>query len=101
MNLKIYEKEAGMEIYMEGELDHHGAKDTMRRINSAIDASMPQTCVLDMSGIGFMDSSGIAVVLGVYRRMEEVSGSMRVRNVPVQAKKVFKAAGVDRIVDFE
>jgi stage II sporulation protein AA (anti-sigma F factor antagonist) len=54
--------------------------------------------VLDFSGVSFMDSSGIAVVLRTCRRMQEVGGKLRAVNVPEQAAKVLRAAGVERMV---
>lgn len=48
-----------------------------------------------------MDSSGIAVVMRALKRMRAMGGSAALRNVPTQAKKVFTAAGVFRIIPLE
>ena len=48
-----------------------------------------------------MDSSGLAVVLGAYRRMRELDGTFCVRNVPPQPMKVFSAVRLDRLIRFE
>jgi stage II sporulation protein AA (anti-sigma F factor antagonist) len=56
---------------------------------------------LDLSGVTFMDSSGIAVLLRALRRVRELSGSVRVIHVPAQPAKVLRAAGVDRLIKFE
>ena len=47
-----------------------------------------------------MDSSGIAVVLRSWKRMRELGGSMALQNVPPQAAKVLRAAGVDKLLPF-
>lgn len=86
-------------LSMSGELDHHGAKEAMSAITARIDVALPAECVLDMSGITFMDSSGIAVILKTQRRMAELSGSFFVENVPPQAMRVLDAAGIGRIVN--
>ena len=62
---------------------------------------MPSMLILDMSGVSFMDSSGIAVLLRAYRRLGELGGTVKVVNIPAQAGKVLRAAGVDRIMEFE
>lgn len=84
-----------------GELDHHGAKDTLREMELAIDAALPLRLVLDMSGITFMDSSGIAVILRAQQRMQLMDGSLLVCNVPAQAKRVLDAAGISRLVSIK
>ena len=50
---------------------------------------------------GDMDSSGIAVVLRAHRRMAALGGSLIVTGVPAQARKVFDAAGVPRLVTMQ
>lgn len=49
---------------------------------------------LDMSGITFMDSSGIGVVLGRYRRMSESGGKLRMGGMSIYAEKILRMAGV-------
>ena len=84
-----------------GELDHHEAQAVMAELNRRIDLAQPRQLTLDLSGLTFSDSSGIAVLLRAHRRMGQVRGSMRVVNTPAQAGKVFKAAGLERIIRFE
>lgn len=101
MNMKIRESEDGLVIMLSGELDHHAAKGALKEIADVADELVPTSCILDMSKITFMDSSGIAVVLGLYRKMSEVGGRVAVRNTPPSVMKVFKIAGLERIVTFE
>lgn len=88
-------------LFIKGELDHHGAKDAMRQIGYLLDAALPLRLVMDFSGVSFMDSSGIAVVLRAHRHMAALGGSCVVTAVPAQARKVFDAAGLPRMVSFE
>ena len=83
-----------------GEVDHHAAKDLMAQLSREIDAALPPRLELDLGGVSFMDSSGIAVVLRTWKRMKELEGSMTLRMVPPQAAKVLKAAGVDKLIPF-
>ena len=50
-----------------GELDHAAASSAMRAVTEAAGEYLPRTCVLDLSGLTFMDSSGIAVILRAQR----------------------------------
>lgn len=83
-----------------GELDHHGAKQVMEELDRRIERELPRRLTIDMGGVTFMDSSGIAVLLRAHRRMTQLQGSMEVTNVPQQAQRVFQAAGLHRIITF-
>ena len=81
-----------------GELDHHGARTALREMEEALDAALPRKLVLDLSGVTFMDSSGIAVILRARQKMQLLDGGLLVRGVPPQARRVLEAAGVNRLV---
>lgn len=98
MKIKTTISDSLLRLYFEGELDHHAAKTVMRDIEDAIDRHLPRDLLLDMSGLTFMDSSGIAVVLKAYRRMNEIGGRTRVANVHDQPRRVFDASGIERII---
>ena len=87
-----------IKLCLQGELDHHAARQAMKEIGQAVDTRLPVHCILDFDGVDFMDSSGIAVVLNAHRRMRELGGTLEVEHVPPQAGRVFSAAGVDKIV---
>ena len=90
-----------MVLTISGEVDHHGAGEIMREMDRQVDAQLPRRLALDLSGVTFMDSSGIALILRAFRRVGALGGQMTVRNVPAQAGKVLRAAGLERIVKFE
>lgn len=85
-------------VCLSGEIDHHAARRLMLELEREVESYFPRLLVLDLSGVSFMDSSGIAVLLRTWRRMQEVSGSMRVVRVPSQPGKVLKAANLHRII---
>ena len=57
MELHTEYKSGSLCIRLAGELDHHTAALTFQRIESALDRYLPRSCTLEMSGLGFMDSS--------------------------------------------
>ena len=49
--------------YLTGEIDHHAAQALRREIDAQIDARMPELLTMDFSGVTFMDSSGVGLIL--------------------------------------
>ena len=99
MDIRWSGEDRTLEIALVGELDHHAAQSAMQTLGRLLDERLPLKLNLDLSSLSFMDSSGIAVVLGLYKRIFALSGTMTVQHVPTQAMRVFTAAGIDRIVD--
>ena len=85
-------------LELSGELDHHAARKAMEEMEMAIDAAVPLKLVLDLGGVTFMDSSGLALLLRARRRMEALGGKLMVCHVPDQARRVRDAAGIDRLI---
>ena len=94
-------KDRTLYAVIDGEVDHHRARQIMGELVRQIDVTMPRQLTVDLGGVNFMDSSGIAILLRANRRMGELEGSMEVVHVPEQAGKVLRAAGVDRLIKFE
>ena len=96
----IKQKEEGLSVLLEGELGHHEALSALRSLEETISQQSPSRLELDFSGVSFMDSSGIALVVQSARQMGAIGGSLTVRGVSRQAMRVFDAAGIPRIVRF-
>ena len=100
MAMSCVENGQALTVRIEGEIDHHAARELMEQLARRIDTALPRSLALDLSAVSFMDSSGIAVVLRSWKQMGRIGGSMTLQNVPAQAGKVLRAAGVDKIVPF-
>ena len=101
MPVTCKEDERRLTALVAGELDHHGAKSVMEELERRIDAAQPRELTLDLSGLTFTDSSGIAVLLRAHRRMGQVRGFMKVVNTPDQAGEGFQAAGLGGRIQVE
>ena len=98
--MKIYTSysEGRLTLYFQGELDHHESKKAVVEAEEAILSYLPRDCVIDMSSLSFMDSSGIAVILRIYKRMSTNGGRTRIENAAGQPLRVLDTSGIDRII---
>lgn len=85
-------------VYLSGELDHHTAKKTRDAIDDIISLNPVKTLVLDMSKIGFMDSSGVGLVLGRYKLMREAGGNVELIAPNPAVKRIFEMSGVTKLI---
>lgn len=98
MNISTAFAAGRLTIYLAGELDHHEARGAIRSIDELLDEYLPRDCVLDMSGLSFMDSSGIALIMRMSRRMKNLGGRAWIENPAKQPLRVIDASGIDRLV---
>ena len=98
MNIRTAFAAGRLTIYLAGELDHHEARGAIRSIDELLDEYLPRDCVLDMSGLSFMDSSGIALIIRMSRRMKNLGGRAWIENPAKQPLRVIDASGIDRLV---
>lgn len=99
MRLTSYLQEGQLTIALTGEIDHHSAKEFIHAIAAKIETYNPGVCVLDFTDVSFMDSSGIAVVINTMRTVARRNGRLIVSGLQSQPMKVFKASGIDKIVE--
>ena len=98
--MKVYSawRDGKLTIYLHGELDHHEVRECMGAIERLLDEYLPRDCILDLSHLSFMDSSGIALILKLHRRMRECGGRAWVENAAAQPMRVIDASGIERLV---
>lgn len=84
-----------------GEIDHHSSASIRKAVDAALISYSPEALVLDMSGITFMDSSGLGLVLGRYTRSSEAGIAFSVIGAGERICKMFDMAGLDRIINYK
>lgn len=93
-----FTSEAGsLVVRVSGEVDHHSAKDIRERIDKQIFLEKPHLLVLDFSGLGFTDSSGIALIIGRAESIRAVGGSVRIVGMSAAMRKLVKLSGIEKI----
>ena len=97
MVVRIENTPAGLTAWLSGELDHHAARELRERIDAEAERGRYKRMVLDFSGLSFMDSSGIGLIMGRYRLMNTLGGTLRVRGASERMDKVMRLAGLDKL----
>lgn len=97
MPVRIEPKDSALTAVLEGEIDHHTAQTMREAVDAAVVRMKPEILRLDFSGVGFMDSSGVGLIMGRYRLMSEMGGTLEVVNVPERMAKMMRMAGLCRL----
>ena len=97
MNVTIESSGNLIIAYLIGDIDHHSSAALRERIDNVLAFKKPKHLILDFKNVSFMDSSGIGLVMGRYRIMQSYKGTLEIRNVSPQTKKLMELAGLGSI----
>jgi anti-sigma B factor antagonist len=80
-------------VAVTGEVDLYTAPRLWEALDSAI-AGAPRQLIVDLSGVTFLDSSGLNVLVHAHKRLKPISGSVIVRGA---GEQVFKALDLTKL----
>lgn len=81
-----------------GELDHHQSVEIREQIDRAVFKGDIKKIIFDFNHVSFMDSSGIGLIMGRYKLMQAVGGTVCAFGVGKQMDKLITMSGIKKIV---
>lgn len=100
MNLTLSKKREGRVLVarLAGELDHHTTETVRNTLDRELDTHPETWLILDLGDLTFMDSSGLGVILGRYRKIKSLGGEMALARIPQRIEKVVQISGLKKIM---
>ncbi|MFF1721130.1 STAS domain-containing protein [Streptomyces sviceus] len=85
-------------VTVQGEIDHD-VKDVLSEALLTADGAVPPLrIVADLSGVTFMDSSGINVFVAAYQQVSGAQGWLRIVGAQDSVLRVLQMVGVDTLI---
>jgi stage II sporulation protein AA (anti-sigma F factor antagonist) len=81
-----------------GEIDHHVSNILHEALQFEDDEMPPWRIVVDLSGVTFMDSTGINTFIACHRQVSERHGWMRITGAQTPVLRVLELVGVDALI---
>lgn len=94
MGVKISILDGVITSFIEGDIDHHTAKEIRETIDYHVRKYSPKLLELDFSNVQFMDSSGIGLIMGRYKLIKSLNGNLKVINIPSRLERMIKLSGL-------
>lgn len=85
-------------VELSGELDHHSAQEVRVKVDDRLDRFDVKKLIFDFSEVTFMDSSGIGVIIGRYKKLSIRSGVVAIANIPNAIKRIFDLSGIFKVI---
>lgn len=87
-----------LQIIYEEEIDHHTCLKLAIMSDDSIKKFMPETVVFDFERVSFMDSSGIGMLLGRYRKLIRLGAKAEMINLNNDLRRIFDMSGILKII---
>ena len=97
MELTLNTKHKTLTVKMKGELDHHAAKKVREEIDYELERSSAENIAFDFTFVTFMDSSGIGVVMGRYKKVRMLGGRIFIYGMNNEISRIMEMSGIHKI----
>lgn len=91
------EKEGELIARIGCDIDHHSAKRMREKIDDKLFEIKPHTLILDFSAVGFMDSSGLGLILGRVECATALHVAVRLTGLSPTLMKLVRLGGLERV----
>ncbi len=99
MEIKYKKNNGGLTVYVYGELDEYSASNAKNVIDKLIMDNLNSSKVIfDLSGLSFMDSTGIGLLIGRYKKLKQFKVPSYISGATVATEKVIELAGLYQIM---
>jgi len=98
MEIKFETNNNALLIYMCGELDEYSANFVRNQLDYILSNYSYNQIVFDMTDLDFMDSTGIGVLIGRYKKIRGANIPIYIKNTNSHVEKIFKMSGIYEIM---
>ena len=99
MDIKYLNNEDSIYAELSGELDEYSAEYVRISLDDLLNKTHSlKKLILDFSGVSFMDSTGIGVLLGRYNKFSRCDIDMFIKNPTSYVNRIFEMTGIYQII---
>lgn len=88
-------------IKISEDLDHHVTQELRENIDEMIDKGIVKDIAFDFSTTGFMDSAGIGMIMGRYKKITPLGGYISIVGINPAIERIVRISGIYKIVRME
>ncbi len=99
LTIAVEECEGGLVLSMAGEIDLVTSTQLKRALDGVLDRSPPPARITaDLAGVGFMDTTGVALLLAARARAAELGSRFVVSSTSPSLARLFEITGIGRML---
>lgn len=87
-----------LKLFIAGDIDEYSCGELRTYLDIAIENGGFHTMIINLSHVDFMDSTGIGMLLGRYKKIKALQLNLYVEHLTPQIDKVFRVSGLYQII---
>lgn len=101
MEIQYLKEDKHLIFKLTEELDHHVTEKIRRKADYEIERYIPRKVIFDFDQVSFMDSAGIGLILGRYKNISILGGSLEIINAKESVNKILKMSGISKLIEIK
>ena len=99
MEIKYKSSNNNLTVYVYGELDECSASNAKNILDKLLLNNLnTKKVVFDLSGLSFMDSTGVGLLIGRYKKLRQFNIMSYISGASINIEKVIELAGLYKIM---
>lgn len=98
MECNAMRKKATLILTISGEIDHHTSKIIRERADRMLAQIGGKNIIFQLRDVDFMDSSGIGMMIGRYKRAESLGGRVAILQASETIQELIRLSGLSAIL---
>ena len=96
MQINVIKKDNDILVKLGGEIDFNTSIDLREKLIGLI-SSLPANMIVDMSGVEYIDSSGVATLVEILQALGKKNGKLIIAGLKERVKDVFDLAHLNEV----
>lgn len=85
-------------VNLSGEIDQYAASELKARIDVEIEKNMNRNIIINLSDVTLMDSSGIGLVVGRYKKAISLGGNLVLCSASSTIRRIVELSGITKVI---
>ena len=99
MDIKYKKTNDSLTFYIYGELDECSSSKAKEMLDSVIVENVfVKNCIFNLSGLSFMDSTGIGLLIGRYKKLKNMGVNSYISGANFSSEKIIELSGLYNIM---
>jgi len=98
LKIATFLKRGVLIVKVEGELDMHITHEFRQQVDNALESSKVKHILFNLEDVTFIDSSGLGVILGRYKKICALGGRVLMSHVQPQVLQILELSGLLKII---
>lgn len=86
-------------VTLRGEIDAFTSPSLRGDLRQLVEDDGAHIVIVDLEAVTFLDSSALGALVGIFRRLRERDGELRIVRPSAAASRIFELTGLDAVLD--